>query len=71
LRDLLLTYNFPTRISTKLHLGSIKAFVRGTNILTFTKVKNLYIDPEQAIDGDYNANTPANKTISLGLDIDF
>lgn len=69
LRDLTLAYDFPTSLTNKLHVSSIRAFVRGTNILTFTKDRDLYIDPEQAINGDYNANTPANKTISFGLDV--
>ncbi|MCK0160557.1 TonB-dependent receptor [Allomuricauda sp. F6463D] len=69
LRDLTIGYNFPDEIVSKLHLGSLRIFARGTNILTFVKEDILYIDPEQAIDGNYTGQTPAMKTISLGLDI--
>lgn len=69
LRDLTLAYNFPEEITSTLNLSSIRMFVRGTNILTFVKEKNLYIDPEQAINGSYTGQTPAIKTIAIGLDI--
>lgn len=69
LKDLTFAYNFPEKITSFLNLNSIRMYARGTNILTFTKDKDLYIDPEQAINGRYNGMTPAMKTISLGLDI--
>jgi len=69
LKDLTFAYNFPEKITSYLNLNSIRMYARGTNILTFTKDKDLYIDPEQAINGRYNGMTPAMKTISLGLDI--
>lgn len=69
LRDLTLAYNFPENIVSTLNLSSIRMYVRGTNILTFVKEKNLYIDPEQAINGSYTGQTPAIKTLAIGLDI--
>lgn len=69
LKDLTIAYNFPEKIASMLYVNSIRIYARGTNILTFTKEKDLYIDPEQAINGSYTALTPAMKTISFGLDI--
>ncbi|MEP5912160.1 MAG: TonB-dependent receptor [Flavobacteriaceae bacterium] len=69
LRDLTVAYDFPEEITSKLNLSSIRIFARGTNILTFVKEDILYIDPEQAINGSYTGQTPALKTIALGLDI--
>ncbi|WP_047246636.1 SusC/RagA family TonB-linked outer membrane protein [Maribacter thermophilus] len=69
LKDLTVSYNFPEKIASLLHISSMRMYARGTNILTFTKDKDLYIDPEQAINGSYVGTTPAMKTISLGLDI--
>ncbi|MBJ2173671.1 TonB-dependent receptor [Aureibaculum sp. A20] len=71
LRDLTLAYTIPTTAISALNLNSVKVYLRGTNLLTFTKDKDLYMDPEQAVNGTYDAMTPAAKTISLGIDIQF
>ena len=69
LRDITASYNFPEQITSLLHLNSLRLFIRGTNILTWVKEDILYIDPEQGINGSYTGQTPAVKTISVGLDI--
>ena len=69
LKDLTLAYDFPEKVASLLHLSSARIYARGTNLLTFTKDKDLYIDPEQSISGSYNGLTPAMKTVSVGLDI--
>ncbi len=69
LRDLTVAYDFPEEITSILNLSSMRMFVRGTNILTWVKEDILYIDPEQAINGSYTGQTPALKTIAIGLDI--
>lgn len=71
LKDLTVAYSLPQELLTPMHINSIRLYVRGTNMLTFTKDKDLYIDPEQAINGTYGALTPAMKTMSLGLDVQF
>ncbi|WP_299799404.1 TonB-dependent receptor [uncultured Maribacter sp.] len=69
LRDLTVAYNFNEKITSLLGLNSMRLYARGTNILTFVKEDILYIDPEQGINGSYTGQTPAVKTISIGLDI--
>ncbi|MBP1838603.1 TonB-dependent receptor [Formosa algae] len=69
LKDLTVAYSLPSKVTSVLRLNTARVYARGTNILTFTKDKDLYIDPEQSINGRYNGLTPAIKTISLGLDI--
>lgn len=69
LKDLTIAYSFPEKVTSLIKVNTARFYVRGTNILTFTKDKDLYIDPEQAINGIYFALTPAMKTISFGLDI--
>lgn len=71
LRNLMLAYALPSTITEKLHVQTLKCYVRGTNLFTFVKDKNLYMDPEQSINGEFNAMTTAIKTISVGLDIGF
>ncbi|QXP51015.1 TonB-dependent receptor [Cellulophaga sp. HaHa_2_1] len=69
LRDLTVSYNFTEKITSLLGLNSMRLYARGTNILTFVKEDILYIDPEQGINGSYTGQTPAVKTVSIGLDI--
>lgn len=68
LRDLTVAYKFPEQVTSILSVNSLRVYFRGTNLLTFTK-EDLYIDPEQAINGLYAGQTPALSTISIGLDI--
>jgi len=68
MRDLTVAYQFPEQITSALRVNSLRMFFRGTNLLTFTK-EDLYLDPEQAINGLYTGQTPALKTVSIGLDI--
>ena len=69
LRDLTLSYNLPKALTSTINANSMRVYFRGTNFLTFTKHKDLYMDPEQAVNGNYDALTPASKTISLGINI--
>lgn len=69
LRNLTAGYNFPAAITSKMHVSTFRVFLRGTNLLTFTKEKDMFIDPEQSINGLYGSLTPAIKSISLGIDI--
>ena len=68
LKDLTVAYRFSETLTSALNVNSLRLYLRGTNLLTFTK-EFLYIDPEQAINGLYTGQTPAMKSISVGLDI--
>ncbi len=69
LRNLTLSYNIPTDLISRLQLRSARVYMRGVNLLTITKEKDLFLDPEQAINGVANGLTPAIKTISFGIDV--
>lgn len=69
LRNLTVAYNFPNSIVSRLKLRSLRAYTRGVNLWTITKDKDLYLDPEQAINGIANGLTPAIKTFTFGIDI--
>ena len=71
LRDLTAAYYLPERIISRIGVSSFQVFLRGTNLWTFTKDRDLYMDPEQAVNGNYDALTPATKTISFGIDLQF
>ena len=69
LRNITLAYNLPSSIVERIQMRSVRVYVRGNNLLTFTKDKDLYLDPEQAVNGVSNWLTPAIKTFSIGVDI--
>jgi TonB-linked SusC/RagA family outer membrane protein len=71
LRNVTLAYDLPTSLAERLKLQSLRFYLRGTNLLTFVKQKDLYMDPEQSINGEFDAMTTAIKTFSIGLDVGF
>lgn len=68
LRNVTLAYSFGTEDISRFGLKSARVYARGTNLLTFTK-DDLYIDPEQNINGIAASVTPAIKSITFGIDI--
>lgn len=71
LRNLQLGYNLPTDLMKKAHLGSLSMYVRGTNLFTWVKDKNLPYDPETGINGQTNLEVFIPKTITAGLKLGF
>lgn len=71
LRNLTVSYSLPTNIVEGARLSSVRAYVRGTNLLTFTRDPDLFIDPEQAINGLANSLTPAIRSFTFGIDFGF
>ncbi|KVV13700.1 TonB-dependent receptor [Flavobacterium sp. TAB 87] len=71
LRDITLAYEFPTDLTNKLKVSSIRLYLKGTNMATWTKDKGLEIDPEVGIDGVANLRIPIAKQILMGLDFSF
>jgi TonB-linked SusC/RagA family outer membrane protein len=67
LRNVQFGYSFPKALLTKLHLSNLNVYVRGTNLLTFVKDKNLPFDPEAGIDSEGNLNVFMPKTVTAGL----
>jgi hypothetical protein len=71
LRNLTVAYDFPVSIVSRMKMRSLRVYVRAVNLLTITKDKDLYLDPEQNVTGTTTGLTPANKTISIGIDFGF
>lgn len=63
-------YTLPQNVLDKLKLGQVRAYVAGTNLLTFDKLKKYSTDPE-APSGSSGYYYPQQKTISLGLNLSF
>ena len=69
LKNLEIGYNFRQRGLEKAGISSIRVYLSGTNLLTFTPMENW--DPEKS-SGDYNNNvSPSMRTYSIGLNISF
>lgn len=75
LKNVTLSYNLPAAWLAKAHLSQVRVFVTGENLLTFTKLKEMF-DPEAIFtSNDYSAeggkNYPMNKVISVGLSVNL
>ncbi|NGM62077.1 TonB-dependent receptor [Sphingobacterium sp. SGG-5] len=76
LKNITVGYTLPANISSKAGLSRVRLYFSGENMLTLTKLKSKYIDPEQAStentykDATSNAKIyPWAKTFMFGLDI--
>lgn len=72
LKDITLGYTLPKRLCSKIRFSSIRVYVSGTNLLTFSPLykhnPDHTVDPEQL--GDGNAY-PFSKTFAFGFDFKF
>ena len=71
LRNIQVGYILPPSITKRLRMEGLNFYVRGTNLYTWVKDKNLPWDPEQGITSQSNANVFIPKTISVGLNLSF
>ena len=72
LKDITLGYTLPKTLCSKIGFSSIRVYVSGTNLLTFSPLykhnEDRTVDPEQL--GDGNAY-PFSKTFAFGFDFKF
>lgn len=69
-----LGYTVPEKITARLGIRGVRAFVTGYNLLTFTGLK--YLDPEHpsavsAVDQQFGYAYPIDRIISFGLNVKF
>lgn len=67
IKNMELAYNLPQSVVHQLKLKNLKVFVRGTNLLTVSKMKDL--DPESVAMGV--SNYPSMQTFTGGLSVKF
>ena len=70
LRDVTLSYDIPANLATKLRMNSIRVYVRGTNLYTWTKDKDLPFDPDVSY-GYGDLNLPVMKSMIGGITLGF
>ncbi|MEL7119430.1 MAG: TonB-dependent receptor [Bacteroidota bacterium] len=71
LRNLTVAYDLPTALVSKLRMTNARVYLRGINLLTFTRDPDLYADPEADVNGFINSPVPNLRTISFGIDVGF
>ncbi len=71
LRNIQLGYSLPASILSRLKIGSAFFYVRGTNLWTRVKDKNLGFDPEQGASSQTNLDIFIPKTMTAGVNFGF
>lgn len=69
IKNLTLGYTLPERICKNIHLKSLRFYLEGTNLFTFTKYTGF--DPEVGADSIDWGTYPITRTVSLGIDLKF
>lgn len=67
LKNLELGYSLAPKVLRAIHIQKVRAYVSGTNLLTFKKMKTNVIDPEQTTYNQY----PVTKMWTVGLNVVF
>lgn len=69
LKTLQLGYTLPTKITKPMGMSSLRFYVQGSNLLTFSALNKYHIDPEQP--GVNNGYYPQQKVYQLGVKLTF
>ena len=70
-KDLVLGYRIPAKITGKIGFDIIDVNVRGTNLFTIVKDDGLKYDPEVGADGLTRFTTPPVKSVVFGINLNF
>lgn len=69
LRDVSLSYSLPKNVTEKLAMSDFKIYLKASNLLTWTKDKNIEMDPEVGINGQSDLRIPVSSQFLIGLNI--
>ncbi|MES2775624.1 MAG: TonB-dependent receptor [Bacteroidota bacterium] len=70
LKSVEIGYSFSDKLLKKIHINKCRFYVSGYNLLTFSKIKDLPIDPEIPTAG-HNASYPYLRTFTGGMTLNF
>ena len=70
LKNLTLGVSIPQNYINKLGLSKARIYFSGSNLLTW-KSKDLFVDPEMRLDGLCTFETPALRTYTFGIELNF
>lgn len=71
LRGVGIGYTFDEKLLGNLPVDNLSLSVRGTNLWTWVKDNNLKHDPEVRVNGYTNLATPATKTVTFNVNVNF
>ncbi|GEO11968.1 SusC/RagA family TonB-linked outer membrane protein [Segetibacter aerophilus] len=71
LRNLQVGYTLPKSLLASAHITNAFLYVRGTNLFTWVKDKNLGFDPEQGVSSQTNLDVFIPKTLTIGINLGF
>ncbi|WP_163516759.1 SusC/RagA family TonB-linked outer membrane protein [Gelidibacter japonicus] len=71
LRDVTFSYDLNNSVAEKINIVSMKIYLKGSNLLTWVRNKDLRLDPESGTNGMVDAFIPMAKTVTVGLNIGF
>lgn len=71
LKNFTVGYTLPKTLTKKAYLEKVRLYFSGENLLTTTKLKSDYLDPEQMTTDRNGRVYPFSKTFSFGLDVSF
>ncbi len=67
-RNVVLSYNLPSSLVSRLKIGGLRVFLQGQNIYTFTSFTGL--DPENSSTA-FSSDYPSLSSYTLGVDVNF
>ncbi len=71
IRNLTVGYTFPTSLTNRIHVNKFRLFMSGENLVTWTKLKSDYIDPEQVMTDNTGRSYPMGRVVSFGAQLSF
>ena len=71
LRDVTLGYNFKSNVLSQFKLDGLSFSLRGTNLFTWVKDKDLKYDPEVRADGFTRLTSPPVKSVVFSINVKF
>lgn len=72
-KDMVIGFNLPSSIASKLKMGSVQVYARGTNMFTWVKDERMKtgFDPETQADGFTGLEVSPLKSFIFGLNLNF
>ncbi len=71
LRDVTMSYTFPSRLTDRMRVGNLRLFAQGSNLWIYVKDDRLERDPRTDAGGSIDQEIPIPRTFTFGLDLSF
>ena len=71
IRNLTLGYTLPSSLTQRIQVNTLRFFMSGENLHTWTKLDTDYIDPEQVMTDNTGRSYPMGRVLSFGVQLSF